>query len=62
MFFFQPTPVPLRAPISESLNRLNKKELQKFSQFLIYELQQFLPTAQGILDKLLSNEVSFDFF
>ena len=51
----QPRTVKLRAPISESLNQLKRDQLQKFAQYLIYELpQQILPTAQKILDELLS--------
>ena len=51
----QPRTVKLRAPISESLDRLKRDQLQKFAQYLIYELpQQILPTAQKILDELLS--------
>ena len=51
----QPKAVKLRAPISESFNQLERDQLQKFAQYLIYELpQQILPTAQKILDELLS--------
>ena len=64
--FLQPTQVCLRAPVSESLSRLHRDQLQKFAQYLISELpQQILPTAQRILDELLSaqpsaiNSVSF---
>jgi hypothetical protein len=49
----------LRAPVSESLMRLERNQLQKFAQYLIAELpQQILPTAQKILDELLSPEPS----
>lgn len=45
----------LRAPVSESLTRLQRDQLQKFAQYLISELpQQILPTAQRLLDELLS--------
>jgi len=46
----------LRAPISESLSRLDRGQLQKFAQYMIHELQdrQILPTAQRLLDELLS--------
>ena len=45
--------------MSESLNQLDRKQLQKFAQYLIAELpQQILPTAQNLLDELLSNEVT----
>uniref|UniRef100_T1GUC2 SWIM-type domain-containing protein n=1 Tax=Megaselia scalaris TaxID=36166 RepID=T1GUC2_MEGSC len=47
--------VCLRAPVSESLTRLQRDQLQKFAQYLISELpQQILPTAQRLLDELLS--------
>ncbi|XP_011500234.1 PREDICTED: zinc finger SWIM domain-containing protein 8 [Ceratosolen solmsi marchali] len=50
-----PTQVCLRAPVSESLSRLQREQLQKFAQYLISELpQQILPTAQRLLDELLS--------
>nr|XP_018897398.1 PREDICTED: zinc finger SWIM domain-containing protein 8 [Bemisia tabaci] len=50
-----PNQVTLRAPVSESLSRLQRDQLQKFAQYLISELpQQILPTAQRILDELLS--------
>ncbi|CAH4038302.1 zinc finger SWIM domain-containing protein 8 homolog isoform X1 [Pieris brassicae] len=50
-----PTQVCLRAPVSESLQRLQRDQLQKFAQYLISELpRQILPTAQKILDELLS--------
>jgi hypothetical protein len=53
----QPRTVKLRAPISESLNQLKRGQLQKFAQYLISELpQQILPTAQQILDELLSSQ------
>ncbi|RWS16893.1 zinc finger SWIM domain-containing protein 8-like protein, partial [Dinothrombium tinctorium] len=53
----QPTQVCLRAPVSESLSRLHRDQLQKFAQYLISELpQQILPTAQRLLDDLLSNQ------
>ncbi|XP_014289772.1 zinc finger SWIM domain-containing protein 8 homolog [Halyomorpha halys] len=54
-----PTQVCLRAPVSESLSRLHRDQLQKFAQYLISELpQQILPTAQRILDELLSSQPS----
>ncbi|KAK2093048.1 Zinc finger SWIM domain-containing protein 8 [Saguinus oedipus] len=47
----------LRAPVSESLSRLQRDQLQKFAQYLISELpQQILPTAQRLLDELLSSQ------
>uniref|UniRef100_A0A1A7WL23 Zinc finger, SWIM-type containing 8 n=1 Tax=Iconisemion striatum TaxID=60296 RepID=A0A1A7WL23_9TELE len=51
------TAVCLRAPVSESLSRLQRDQLQKFAQYLISELpQQILPTAQRLLDELLSSQ------
>ena len=53
----QPSTVKLRVPVSESLNQLDRSQLQKFAQYLIAELpQQILPTAQTLLDDLLSKE------
>eukprot|EP00095_Tigriopus_kingsejongensis_P011250 maker-scaffold550_size154339-snap-gene-0.21 protein:Tk11250 transcript:maker-scaffold550_size154339-snap-gene-0.21-mRNA-1 annotation:"zinc finger swim domain-containing protein 8" len=47
--------VRLRAPVSESLSRLERNQLQKFAQYLIAKLpEQILPVAQNILDDLLS--------
>ncbi len=55
----QPNQVCLRAPVSESLSRLHRDQLQKFAQYLISELpQQILPTAQRLLDELLSNQLT----
>lgn len=52
--FRQQNEVCLRAPVSESLTRLQRDQLQKFAQYLISELpQQILPTAQRLLDELL---------
>ncbi|XP_025198718.1 zinc finger SWIM domain-containing protein 8-like [Melanaphis sacchari] len=49
--------VCLRAPVSESLSRLERDQLQKFAQYLISELpQQILPAAQRLLDSLLSSQ------
>ena len=45
--------------MSESLSRLQRDQLQKFAQYLISELpQQILPTAQRLLDELLSAQPS----
>ncbi|XP_058044544.1 zinc finger SWIM domain-containing protein 8 isoform X5 [Ahaetulla prasina] len=53
----QASAVCLRAPVSESLSRLQRDQLQKFAQYLISELpQQILPTAQRLLDELLSSQ------
>lgn len=53
----KPNEVALRAPVSESLQRLEKNQLQKFAQYLINELpQQILPAAQKLLDELLSGD------
>ncbi|XP_050525577.1 zinc finger SWIM domain-containing protein 8 homolog [Daktulosphaira vitifoliae] len=52
-----PDQVCLRAPVSESLSRLERDQLQKFAQYLISELpQQILPAAQRLLDSLLSSQ------
>lgn len=57
IYLSQPTQVCLRAPVSESLTRLRRDQLQKFAQYLISELpRQVLPTAQRILDELLSSQ------
>lgn len=54
-----PKMVCLRAPVSEYLSRLRRDQLQKFAQYLITELpQQLLPTAQRLLDELLSSQES----
>ena len=59
IFDEQPNLVCLRAPVSESLSRLHRDQLQKFAQYLISELpQQILPTAQRLLDELLSNQLT----
>ncbi|XP_050394140.1 zinc finger SWIM domain-containing protein 8 [Patella vulgata] len=53
----QANSVCLRAPVSESLSRLHRDQLQKFAQYLISALpQQILPTAQKLLDELLSSQ------
>ncbi|BHF75902.1 hypothetical protein SprV_0501900000 [Sparganum proliferum] len=51
-----PNSVLLRAPISESLSKLSKVELQKFAQNLICQMgaKKILPAAQSILDQLLT--------
>ncbi|KAK7073230.1 Zinc finger SWIM domain-containing protein 8 [Halocaridina rubra] len=55
----QPNQVKLRAPVSESLSRLQRDQLQKFAQYLISELpQQILPTAQRLIDEILNNQTS----
>lgn len=55
----RPNEVTLRAPISESLSRLHRDQLQKFAQYLISELpKQILPTAQKLLDDLLDSQQS----
>ena len=51
----QSAAVRLRAPVSESLSRLERDQLRKFAQYLIAKLpEQILPVAQNILDDLLS--------
>ena len=48
-----PFKAEIRAPVSESLSRLQRDQLQKFAQYLISELPtQVLPTAQRLLDQL----------
>lgn len=53
----QPHNVQFRAPILESLFKLDQGQLQKFALHLIAELitQQILPTAQRLLDDLIQN-------
>ncbi|XP_047136494.1 zinc finger SWIM domain-containing protein 8 isoform X1 [Hydra vulgaris] len=51
--------IVLRAPVSESLTKLDRDQLQKFAQYLISGLPpQILPTAQRLLDQLLSSKES----
>nr|CAH8872394.1 unnamed protein product [Trichobilharzia regenti] len=52
----QPEKVLLRAPISESLSKLSREDLQKFAQNLICHVgpRKILPAAQRILDQLLT--------
>ncbi|CAH8657100.1 unnamed protein product [Schistosoma bovis] len=52
----QPDKVLLRAPISESLSKLSREDLQKFAQNLICHVgpRKILPAAQLILDQLLA--------
>ena len=53
----EPSKVELRTPISETLGKLERNQLQKFAQFLISKLPvQNLTVAQQILDELLSTE------
>ena len=40
VIYLQATSVCLRAPVSESLSRLHRDQLQKFAQYLISELPQ----------------------
>ena len=57
--YLQPKNAKLRAPVSESLSRLQRDQLQKFAQYLISELpQQILPTAQRLIDEILSSQPS----
>ncbi|KAF8562301.1 hypothetical protein P879_10317 [Paragonimus westermani] len=53
----QPGSILLRAPISESLSKLSKEDLQKFAQNLICYVgpKKILPAAQRILDQLLAS-------
>ena len=45
-------------PVSDSLNFLDRDQLIKFAQYLLYEHQNesIIETAQQLLDKLLSKE------
>ena len=53
---FQPLTAALRAPLSESLSRLDQHQLWKFAQYFIQELpRQALPIAQDLLDQLLNS-------
>lgn len=47
-FLFQPDSACLRAPVSESLSRLQRDQLQKFAQYLISEL------PRQVSDKLVT--------
>ena len=48
----------IRIPVSDSLNSLDRDQLIKFAQYLLYEHQNesIIETAQQLLDKLLSKE------
>ena len=48
----------IRMPVSDSLNFLDREQLIKFAQHLLYEHQNesIIETAQQLLDKLLSKE------
>ena len=49
--------VPLRATVGESISRLQPDQLLKFTYHLISQLPlQVLPTAQKLLDELLSSK------
>ena len=50
--------VTIRMPVSDSLNFLDREQLIKFAQYLLYEHQNesIIETAQQLLDKLLSKE------
>lgn len=51
-----PNQLCLRAPVTESLTRLDRDQLQKFAQYLIADLpRQILPIAQRLLDDLSSS-------
>lgn len=51
-----PNHLCLRAPVTESLTRLDRDQLQKFAQYLIADLpRQILPIAQRLLDDLSSS-------
>ncbi|KRX18110.1 Zinc finger SWIM domain-containing protein 8 [Trichinella nelsoni] len=58
---YKSTQVPLRPPISESLSRLHRVQLQKFSQHLItYLPKEVLSLAQTILDELLDQNATIN--
>ncbi|KAL1237088.1 Zinc finger SWIM domain-containing protein [Trichinella pseudospiralis] len=58
---YKSTQVPLRPPISESLSRLKRVQLQKFSQHLItYLPKEVLSLAQSILDELLDQNAAIN--
>lgn len=44
----------LRAPVSESLSRLQRDQLQKFAQYLISELPQQVSGDHHLTDNLLN--------
>ena len=46
-------------PVSDSLNFLDRDQLIKFAQYLLYEHQNesIIETAQQLIDKLLSKEL-----
>ncbi|XP_076814143.1 zinc finger SWIM domain-containing protein 5-like isoform X2 [Clavelina lepadiformis] len=46
-----PTKVKIRAPISDSLQQLNRDQLQKLTQYLLTRHVHVLPTAQEIADR-----------
>ena len=50
--------VTIRMPVSDSLNFLDRDQLIKFAQYLLYEYQNenIIETAQQLLDKLLSKQ------
>ena len=50
--------VTIRMPVSDSLNFLDRDQLMKFAQYLLYEHQNenIIETAQQLLDKLLSKQ------
>lgn len=59
MRILEPLCIEYRAPVSESLSKLKRDQLQKFAQYLISELpQQVLPTAQKLLDELLKSDAT----
>lgn len=57
LFFLQASAVCLRAPVSESLSRLQRDQLQKFAQYLISELPQQVSGDRHLTDLL--NSVTF---
>lgn len=47
----------LRAPVSESLSRLQRDQLQKFAQYLISELPQQVSGDRHLTDDLLNSVI-----
>lgn len=54
----QASAVCLRAPVSESLSRLQRDQLQKFAQYLISELPQQVTSTSWISCSLVQNVIN----
>lgn len=57
LFFLQASAVCLRAPVSESLSRLQRDQLQKFAQYLISELPQQVSGDHHLTGNLLNSVI-----